>query len=251
MTSVREGKLQSEADTAQFDAVKDVFENASGAFPDKLDAFPKFASRQAIAKFLTKYELFRKVLHVNGSVVECGVLHGGGLLAWAKLSAILEPINHTRKIIGFDTFEGFPSIHDKDHGMDESGHLRTGGLTGSTLDEVAAAVSLFDLNRPLNHIPKVELVQGDMAETAQRYVDDNPHLVVSLLNLDVDLYEPTKAALDAFVPRMPKGAIVVFDQLNAATFPGETLAVHEYFGVNSIEIERFYFDSYVSYAVLG
>ena len=251
MTGVREGKLQSKADTAQFDAAKDVFENASGAFPDKLDAFPKFASRQAIAKFLTKYELFKKLLRVNGSIVECGVLHGGGLLAWAKLSAILEPVNHTRKVIGFDTFGGFPSIHDKDRSVDESGHLKVGGLTGSTLDEVMAATSLFDLNRPLNHIPKIELVPGDMTKTAQRYIADNPHLVVSLLYLDVDLYEPTKAALEAFVPRMPKGAIVVFDQLNAATFPGETLAVHEYFGIHSINIERFSFDSYVSYAVLG
>ena len=62
------------------------------------------------AKFLTKYELFKQILNVNGSIVEAGVLHGGGTLAWAKLSSILEPTNHTRKIIGFDTFEGFPSV---------------------------------------------------------------------------------------------------------------------------------------------
>ena len=74
---------------------------------DKIDAFPKYSSRQSIAKFLTKYEIFKKIININGSIIEGGVLHGGGTLAWAKLSSILEPTNHTRKIIGFDTFEVF------------------------------------------------------------------------------------------------------------------------------------------------
>jgi len=49
---------------------------------------------------------------------------------------------------------------------------------------------------------------------------------------------------------MPKGAIVVFDELNAKMFPGETLAVDEVMGINNLKIERFPFDSYVSYVTL-
>ncbi len=71
-----------------------------------------------------------------------------------------------------------------------------------------------------------------------------------MLYLDVDLYEPTKAALEAFLPRMPKGAVVVFDELNAAMFPGETAAVQEVLGLSSSAIRRFPFDSYVSFCVL-
>lgn len=247
---IREPKNQSTADLKQFESVELVFNTSAGNFADKLDAFPKFASRQSIAKFLTKYELFQKILHVNGSIVECGVLHGGGTLAWAKLSSILEPVNHTRKIIGFDTFEGFPSLHEKDLSKGDSSHFQLGGLQGSALEDVQNAVDLYDLNRPLNHIPKVELVQGDLVETAPRYVAENPHLVVSLLYLDVDLFEPTKAALEAFLPRMPKGSIIVFDELNAKMFPGETIAVDEVLGLKNIEIKRFPFDSYVSYCVV-
>ena len=125
---------------------------------------------------------------------------------------------------------------------ENSAHLRVGGLTGSSLDEVEAAVRIYDLNRPLSHIPKVELVKGDLVETAPRYVKDNPHLVVAMLYLDVDLYEPTYAALATFLPRMPKGAIVVFDQLNAKIFPGETMAVDEVMGLKNIRIERFPFE---------
>lgn len=249
MDLTREPKNQSPADLAQFEAMQAVFDQAGGSFADKVDAFAKFASRQAIAKFLARYEIYKKIVGINGSVVECGVLHGGGVLAFAKLSAILEPTNHVRKIIGFDTFGGFPSLHEVDKQGDSS-HLRVGALTGSTLDDVQRAVDLFDLNRPLAHIPKIELVRGDLCKTAPEYLAANPHLVVSLLYLDVDLYEPTKAALQTFVPVMPRGAIVVFDQLNAKMFPGETRAVDEVLGLSKIRIERFPFDSYVSYAVL-
>lgn len=249
MALVREPRNQSAADLAQFSAMQSVFESAAGTFADKIDAFAKFSSRQAIAKFLARYEIFKKILHVNGSIIECGVLHGGGLLAFAKLSSILEPTNHVRKIVGFDTFEGFPSIHEVDKKGDSS-HLQVGALSGSSLEDVQRSIELFDLNRPLQHIPKIELVKGDLSVTARQFIKNNPHLVVSLLYLDVDLYEPTKAALQAFVPLMPKGAVIVFDQLNAKMFPGETRAVDEVLGISKIRIERFPFDSYISYCVL-
>lgn len=246
----REPKNQSRNDLDQFSAMQDLFDTDVASMVDKLDAFAKYASRQAIAKFLTKYEIFRQILNVNGSIVEGGVLHGGGTLAWAKLSSILEPTNHTRKVIGFDTFEGFPSVDEKDLQGNDGSLTHVGGLQGSDLENVEKAVGVYDLNRPLNHIPKVELVKGDIAQTAPAYLEQNPHLVVSLLYLDVDLYEPTLTLLETFVPRMPKGAILVFDELNAKMFPGETLAVHEYIGLKNLEIRRFPFDSYVSYAVI-
>ncbi len=246
----REPLNQSKNDLDQFSAMEDLFQSETDSLVNRLDAFPKYASRQSIAKFLTKYEIFRKILHVNGSIIEGGVLHGGGTLGWAKLSSILEPTNHTRKIIGFDTFGGFPSVDEKDLVGNDGTLTKVGELKGSGRDSVDEAVRVYDLNRPLSHIPKVELVQGDIAETAPAYLEENPHLVVSLLYLDVDLYEPTKVLLETFLPRMPKGAIVVFDELNAKMFPGETVAVDEVMGLRDINIQRFPFDSYVSYAVL-
>jgi hypothetical protein len=246
----RDRNSQSGNDLDQFGEVVRLFEGEAIATIEKIEAFPKYASRQAIAKFLTKYEIFKHILHVNGSIVECGVLHGAGLLAWAKLSSIFEPANHVRKVIGFDTFAGFPSLTAQDTDTGEFGDLRPAGLTGSTYDNVAEAVRVYDLNRPISHIPKVELVAGDLAVTAAKYLADNPHLVVSLLYLDVDLYEPTKIAIETFLPRMPKGAVIAFDELNAKIFPGETIAAADTVGLRNLRIQRFPFDSYVSYAVL-
>lgn len=245
---LREAKNQSKDDLKQFELSEIIFNEATGNMSDKIDNFPRFATRQAMAKFLARYEIFKKVTDIHGSIVECGVLQGSGLFTFAKLSSILEPVNHTRRIIGFDTFEGFPHIHniDKVGGFSD---LTVGGLKGSSVEELNKSVMFYDANRPIAHIPKIELVKGDICKSAPEYVLSHPHLIVSLLYLDLDLYEPTKAALEAFLPLIPKGGIIVFDELNAEIFPGETRAVDEVLGIHNIKLERFYFDSYISYYV--
>jgi len=111
-------------------------------------------------------------------------------------------------------------------------------------------IELYDSNRFLNHIPKIELVKGDARKTIPKYLKQNPHLVVSLLNLDMDIFEPTKVALENFVPRMPKGGIIIFDELNSKDWVGETRAVLKTIGIRNLKIERFSFDSHISYAIL-
>lgn len=244
-------KSQSENDIKQFSYIESLFQNEPIELIEKIEAFSRYSSKQSIAKFLTKYEIFKKILDVNGSIIECGVLHGAGLFAWAKLSNILEPVNHTRRIIGFDTFDGFPSLHKNDINTGTSDHLQKGGLKGSNYEYIKEIVKCYDINRPINHIPKIDLVKGDICKTAEEYIKNNPHLVVSLLYLDLDIYEPTKKALELFVPHMTKGAIIVFDELNAEIFPGETIAVKEVLGIKNLEIKRFPFDSYVSYATIN
>ena len=133
-------------------------------------------SRQALSKFLVRYEIFQKILHVNGSIIECGVLHGAGLFTFAKLSTIFEPVNHTRKIIGFDTFKGFPSINEADSLTGTSSHLQPGSLAGNSKSDIERAVSLYDTNRMLSHVNKIELVDGDLNVTAPLYLEKNPHL---------------------------------------------------------------------------
>ena len=58
--------------------------------------------------------LFIRQLNIKGSGIECGVHNGGGVMAWAKISSILEPYNYHRKIIGFDTFKEFPETEFQD-----------------------------------------------------------------------------------------------------------------------------------------
>lgn len=224
---------------------------SAGAPYEKFEHFTKYTSRQTLARFLALYEIFKQALDVQGDVIECGVNLGGSLMTFAQLSAVLEPVNLQRRVIGFDTFAGFPSLHERDiSGKSNSSEVRVGGYAFDCYDDVMKAIQLFDLNRFIGHIEKVLLVKGDACDTIPRYLVDNPHTVVSLLHLDFDLYEPTKVALEAFVPRMPKGAVIIFDELNNLTWPGETQAALEVIGLSRLRIRRFPFEPHISYAVV-
>jgi hypothetical protein len=214
---------------------------------ERLMNFPLYTPRQDLSRFLVKHEIFKRVLDMHGSIVECGVFFGGGLMTWAQLSAIYEPVNHQRRVIGFDTFAGFPDMDAADAGA-TSGEAHAGGLAIDSYNEITRAAELFDRNRSVGHIPKVELVRGDATETIPRFVEDNPQLLVSLLYLDFDIYAPTAIALKHFVPRMPKGAVIAFDELNLRDWPGETVALLESLDIHRLRLERLPISSTISFA---
>lgn len=206
------------------EGLAEIFDASADATAMKLGNLALWTCRQDLTRMLFRYELFKEVLNVHGSIVECGVGHGGGIVAWHHFSAILEPVNHQRTIVGFDTFEGFPELHDADAGS-TSEHAHPGGLAVDSADQILRCVGLHNLNRPLGHMEnKLQLVKGDARETIPAYLAANTQFLVSLLYLDFDLYEPTRVALENFLPRMPKGAVVAFDELNIPDWPGETIA---------------------------
>ena len=237
------------AETGLVDDLVAAFHASRLPVAQRLETFPRHVRRQDIARFLTKHEIFKIALPANGSIVECGVFAGGGLMAWHHFSAIWEPYNHTRRIIGFDTFTGFPALHAKDAGSSE--HLRPGAFAShdSIEEELRSLVAIHDSNRPLGHVPKVELVKGDASLTIPEFLKSHPHLLISLLYLDFDLYEPTKAALEHLYPRVVAGGVVAFDELNCADFPGETIAFLEHLEPHHVKLRRLPIDPYISYFV--
>jgi len=229
-----------------------VFNACGDSLQIRLESFPKYVRRQTLTRFLALYELFKQVLPIKGSVIECGVNRGFGLMSWAKLSAVLEPVNLTRRIYGFDTFSGFPSVYANDNTAQQTGYVvEAGAFATDSFEELTKLIDLFDRDRFLGHIPKVKLVKGNATESIPAFLSEHPHLVVSLLFLDFDLYEPTRAALQAFVPRMPKGAILAFDELDNPIWPGETTALLETLGIRNLELQRLAFDPYIAFAVLS
>jgi hypothetical protein len=226
----------------------DIFVGCPDSIEVKLNNFPKYVRRQHLKRFLAMYEVFKTAIPVKGSVVECGVFRGFGLMTWAKLSAMLEPENLTRRVYGFDTFQGFPSIATEDQSTFTDS--QPGDLCADSYQELQQLVQEYDRDRFLGHISKVELVRGDMAKTIPEFMTTHPHLVVSLLFLDADMFEPTKVALEHFLPRMPKGAVIAFDELDNPIWPGETLGAIEAIGMNKLRLRRLDWDPYIAFAVI-
>ena len=241
-------KFRTAAEEQTATNIERIFNASADSVAVRLENFPKYVRRQHLKRFLALYEIFKLVLPVKGSVVDCGVFRGFSLMSWAKLSAMLEPENLTRRVYGFDSFAGFPSVSDKD--KNNIVDITRGGLSADSYQELQELIAEYDRDRFLGHIDKVHLVKGDVCETIPAFVQEHQHLVVSLLFIDLDLYDSTRAALRHFVPRMPKGAVLAFDELDNPQWPGETLAALEEVGLGRIALRRLEWDPYISYAVL-
>lgn len=228
-----------------------LFEEAEYNTEDKLRNFEKYVRRQDISRFLARYELFKMQTNIKGSIIECGVHHGGGLMAWAKFSAALEPYALHRKVVGFDTFEGFVDIEDNNNvGKEEISNEDYFTEDYDVYEELKNIIKKFDENRYLSEFEKVDLVKGDAKVEIPKYLEDNEHLLISLLFMDFDLYEPTKVALKKLTPRMSAGSIIAFDEINNKFWPGETEAMLEEVNLENYELKKFEFDPNISYIIL-
>jgi hypothetical protein len=184
------------------------------------------------SKFMAHYELFKMAHELPGAIVECGVFKGASLVRFAGFRDLMgNPFSH--KIIGFDMFGDFPET-----GFQEDIEYRERFVRGAGL----SSISVEQLNEVLKNkgIDKnVELVAGDITKTVPDYVKKNPHLKISLLNLDTDIYEPAVTILEHLYPRIVKGGVLILDDYG--TFPGETKAVDDYFKGTDIKIRKFPF----------
>ena len=224
--------------------LNDIIENTS---KDGIVTSPfLYLTRQQVTTYFTRFELFKLTQEssIKGSFVECGTNHGNSMMMYYHFLSIFEPYALNKKIIVFDTFAGFPSIHKKDS-TGKVGDLKTRGQ-----DYLQNVINTHDSNRAVSHIPKVELIKGDAVKTIPKYVKENPQLIISFLYLDFDLYEPTKAALKYLLPLVPKGGLVGFDELASKRWPGETSAAKEFLSLNKTKIKTFQYDPNVSYFIV-
>jgi hypothetical protein len=207
-----------------------------------------YLTRQSLSRLLFMHELYRMILEVHGVVMEFGVRWGQNLSLFQSFRGMYEPFNYSRMVVGFDTFEGFPAVDAQDGGAG----IKAGDYAVSKdwQGRLEALLEAHEQLSPLAQKKKHVLVKGDASQTIHRYLEENPQTVVALAYFDFDLYAPTKACLEAILPRLTKGSVVAFDELNCPDYPGETLAVMETIGLSRWAIRRSPLNPYCSYAVV-
>ena len=208
-----------------------------------------FLNSKQLSRILFMNHLYQQIVDVQGVVFEFGTRWGQNISLFSALRGIYEPFNRHRKLVAFDTFSGFPEIHDKDGRSDM---MRQGELavTKNYKEYLTKVLEHQERDNPLGHIQKFELRAGDATLEIENYLKENPETIVSLAYFDFDIYEPTIKCLEAIKPRLVKGSILGFDELNDPDSPGETLALMESFGLNNVRLKRFPFTSRVSYFVV-
>lgn len=231
-------------DLSMWDKITSIIEKSGMGTQEALEHFILFYRRVNFAKLLTHIEIFKHIIDIPGFVVECGVFKGVSLLTFLKLIEVYCPGDTLKKVIGFDTFQGFPSLSKNDGSPNEKWGKVTGGWDSK--DFLPFLESIIQLTQEDSLIPRfkrVELVKGDACKTIPKYVKDNPGLRISLLHLDMDIYEPTLAALENLYPLVVSGGIVLLDEYAMDGFPGESKAFDEYFKGKRPVLKKFPFIS--------
>lgn len=206
-----------------------------------------FLNRQTLSRILFMHELYQKIINTHGVIIEFGVRWGQNLVLFESFRGIYEPYNFNRKIIGFDTFSGFPEIDQKDGNKLSVGDYGVSENYESYLEEI---LSYHESESPIAHKKKYELVKGDATKTIDEYLHQHTETIVALAYFDFDIYLPTKKCLEAIKDRLTKGSILAFDELNCPEFPGETIAFKEVFNLNEYAIKRSPLNPLCSYIVI-
>lgn len=204
------------------------------------NGFYATADPSRFSKFISHLEFFKRSSKVRGEIVECGIFKGNSFFRWIKFRDLLEH-TRSRKIIGFDVFGHFPEatyMYDKSR-RDLFVKETNGGQS----------ISYTELNQLLETqklIDNVEIIKGDILKTLDVYLQNNPQLRISLLHIDVDLYEPTKHILEKLYSKVTKGGIIILDDYGA--FAGTNKAVDDFFK-NQAEIKKNPYSNAISYIV--
>ncbi len=208
-----------------------------------------FLNSKNLSRILFMDYIFKQIVDVPGIIIEFGTRWGQNLALFSALRGIYDSFNRHRKIVGFDTFIGFPEISSKDgtSKMMLKGNLT---LTKGYFEYLTEIMEYHEQENPLSHIKKYELIKGDANVEIDKYFKEHPETIVALAFFDFDIYKPTKKCLQAIKPHLVKGSILGFDELNDPDSPGETLALNEVFGLNNIRLKRHKFTSRTSYFVV-
>lgn len=125
---------------------------------------------------------------LEGVVAEFGMFKGGTTML---ISRFIEELGKDWKVIGFDTFDGFPSRRSA---LDMYDHPDCVYLDQGLVERVFAGRN-------------VEIVAGDVVSTVQRLADER--LVLSFV--DTDNYTSARAIIDVIADRTEIGGAIVFD----------------------------------------
>jgi len=209
-----------------------------------------FLDAKNLSRLLFLDFIYKFIVPVQGIIIDFGTRWGQNLAVFESLRSIYEPFNRHRKLVGFDTFTGFPDLTSED-GL--SSLMQIGQLTTTEdYDQyLRKLMTCKEALNPLSHISKFDIRKGDATTELVKYLEENTQTIIALAFFDFDLYQPTKVCLELIKDRLTKGSILVFDELNDPDSPGETLALMKVFGLNNVELKRYPYTSRVSYFIVN
>ena len=209
-------KIRRKIISSSYPAVAAYYRSRSQAnHPRLLMEFLGIADTSYRADFYTLSHIVRQMGTEGGLIAECGVYRGATLLGMAHL---LRGASNFR-LVGFDSFEGFPAPTAEDTLASGDFHDRAlqGVFSDTSFDELRRKIRLLGLDR------SITVVKGYFEDTLEGWSNET----FSVVHLDVDLYQSYMTCLEFFYPRVRRGGYIVFDEYDfiADVYPGAQKAI--------------------------
>lgn len=201
--------------------------------------WPVYTKRILMIRYLAHYELFRKTIDLPGSIVELGVSRGVSFFSFHKFLEIFCPTDTSKKVYGFDSFEGVTDFQPKDGvltSIAESDKKSGGWSAGDVEGEIVELCSLFNADNILAK-ERSRLIKGRVQDTLVPFLNATPGLRINLLHFDLDLYEPTIYALEKLWDLVVPGGVIVFDEYAVPPWAGEATAFDEFRKTRNLDVK--------------
>jgi hypothetical protein len=231
--------VHSEKDKKFWNGLDDIQSKFPHSDLHKLTHWPAYTKRILMTRYLAHYELFKQSMELPGSIVELGVSRGVSFFSFHKFLEIFCPTDTSKKVFGFDSFEGLSDFSDED-GFTENDKLndkKNGGWSAQSVEE-----EIFDLCKLTNDDnilarERSRLIKGRVQDTLLQFLADTPGLRISLLHFDLDLYEPTYFTLNHLWDLVVPGGVVVFDEYGLPPWGGEATAFDKFAKERNLSVQ--------------
>lgn len=181
-----------------------------------------FLRGSLLARIFAIADIYRKIVDIPGSIFDIGTWRGQTAVLCENLRAIYEPLNFNRRIVCFDTFEGYKGFSEKD----KCTPLHKDGTyaldSADYADFLRNLLILHEKSNAMGHNHgKHKVIKGDCREAIPQYFTENPNEFLALAFFDVNAYAPTLEAFEHTYQRLVPGGILAFWQLTREATPAE------------------------------
>lgn len=173
-----------------------------------------------------------RTISIEGDVAECGVFRGATLV---PMAVHLKQRGCGKRLLGFDSFEGFDSSILLDIGMNapDEACKRLGAFGNTSSSTVFAKLRRFGADN-------VTLIPGYFHDSLPRCADHR----FSFVHLDLGIYQAYKECLEFFYPRMSLGGVILANDYNKPPWPGCKKAVDEFLTGKPEKLQVIEMDNY-------
>ena len=202
----------------------------------------KNISNYAYSSNETKFNSYEMGVYINknnikGSIVECGVAAAANF-AFMMLGEKESNTGIKRKYWGFDSFQGIQLAGKNDSDQPGTGKIKhnvnvpeddlliSSGVTSVSKNQVIQNLQSWNL------YDNVELIEGWIQKSLSNDIV-NDIGKISILRLDMDIYAPTKFALEKLYSSVEIGGVIIIDDW---ALLGAKTACLEFFKENDINV---------------